>query len=87
MKLKFTNQEQLLQAIGEVLRTRRVAQGLSQEAFAEVVGLHRTYVGAIERGERNVTISNLSKISAKLGISLSLLIGEAEGLAQTRANG
>ncbi|MDO8049283.1 helix-turn-helix transcriptional regulator [Janthinobacterium sp. SUN211] len=87
MKLKSTNQEQLLQAIGEVVRTRRVAQGLSQEAFAEVVGLHRTYVGGIERGERNVTISNLSKISAKLGISLSLLTGEAEGLAQTRANG
>lgn len=87
MNLKFTNQEQLLQAIGEVVRTRRVAQGLSQEAFAEVVGLHRTYVGAIERGERNVTIGNLSKISVKLGINLSLLIGEAEGLAQTRANG
>jgi transcriptional regulator with XRE-family HTH domain len=60
--------------LGERIRRLRQAKGLSQEAFAERCDLHRTYVGAIERGERNFAIDNLEKIAAALGLSLSELL-------------
>ena len=47
----------LQRAVGRNLRAHRKAKGLSQEAFAEFIGMHRTYVGAVERGERNLTLS------------------------------
>lgn len=53
----------------------RRAKGLSQEAFADICGLHRTYVGAIERGERNVSLENIEKIAKALGISIASLFG------------
>ena len=46
----------------------------SQEDFAEHCNLHRTYVGSIERGERNVAILNIRKIAAALGLSMSKLL-------------
>lgn len=48
------------------LRTRRKAVGLSQEVLADLAGLHRTYVGGIERAERNVSIDNIAKLAAAL---------------------
>ena len=45
----------LQRAVGRNLRAYRQARGLSQEAFADVLGVHRTYMGGIERGERNLT--------------------------------
>jgi transcriptional regulator with XRE-family HTH domain len=56
-----------------VVRERRQRLGLSQERFAELCGLHRTYVGAIERGERNVSILNVAKIAKALGVPLHVL--------------
>lgn len=50
------------------VRRLRKAQGLSQEGFAEACGLHRTYVGAIERAERNVSIDNIERIAQALGV-------------------
>ena len=52
---------------GAVVRDYRKAQGYSQEAFADECGLHRTYIGAIERGERNVSIDNIARIAEALG--------------------
>jgi len=52
--------------------------GLSQEEFAAKVGLHRTYVGSVERGERNISINNLIKIANALSSRLSELVREAE---------
>ena len=60
---------------GAKVRKLRQAKGLSQEAFADICGLHRTYVGAIERGERNVSIENIEKIAKALGISIASLFG------------
>jgi len=60
---------------GAKVRKRRLAKGLSQEAFADICGLHRTYVGAIERGERNVSLENIEKIAKALGISIAALFG------------
>lgn len=51
------------------LRRLRTKLGLSQEEFAERCGLHRTYIGAIERGERNVTLKTLGHIAESLGVA------------------
>ena len=54
---------------GARVRALREAQGLSQEAFAEKCRLHRTYVGGIERGERNPSLKNIAALAAALGVS------------------
>ena len=63
-----------LREFGMRVRKLREAAGWSQEDFAEHCDLHRTYVGSIERGERNVAILNIRKIAAALGISMSKLL-------------
>ena len=66
----------ILAVLGNNIRRLRRADHLSQEQFAELCGLHRTYVGAIERGERNVTISTLEVIAKALNVSVpELLVG------------
>jgi transcriptional regulator with XRE-family HTH domain len=52
--------------IGRNLRAYRQARGLSQEAFAEVLGVHRTYMGGIERGERNLTLRSVERIATRI---------------------
>jgi DNA-binding XRE family transcriptional regulator len=54
--------------LGENVRRLRVKLGVSQEKFAEMVGLHRTYVGGIERGERNVSLLNIVEIARALKV-------------------
>lgn len=56
----------LQRTIGRNLRAYRVARGLSQEAFAEILGVHRTYMGGIERGERNLTLRTVERIAARI---------------------
>ncbi len=56
---------------GKALRERRRKLGVSQEEFADLCGLDRTYVGGIERGERNLALLNLEKLARALKISLS----------------
>jgi transcriptional regulator with XRE-family HTH domain len=58
---------------GKAVRQRRYKLGVSQEAFADLCGLDRTYIGGIERGERNVALINVEKIARALRISLSEL--------------
>jgi transcriptional regulator with XRE-family HTH domain len=58
---------------GKALRERRHKLGVSQEEFADICGLDRTYVGGIERGERNVGLANIEKLAKALKISLSEL--------------
>ncbi|MBF6558859.1 MAG: helix-turn-helix transcriptional regulator [Candidatus Binataceae bacterium] len=64
---------------GTRIRELRKERGLSQEAFADVCGLDRTYIGGIERGERNVSLTNISKIAAALNISASELFRFSDG--------
>jgi transcriptional regulator with XRE-family HTH domain len=64
----------LQRTVGRNLRAYRKAQGLSQEAFADVLDVHRTYMGGIERGERNLTLKSLERIAGRLGLDpLALL--------------
>jgi transcriptional regulator with XRE-family HTH domain len=64
----------LQRTVGQNLRAYREQRGLSQEAFAEVLGVHRTYMGGIERGERNLTLKSLERIAAQLSVDpLALL--------------
>ena len=58
---------------GERLKELRLARGLSQEALAFKSGMHRTYLGGIERGERNPSLKNIAVIAEALGVSLSQL--------------
>jgi transcriptional regulator with XRE-family HTH domain len=52
---------------------------LSQEAFAEVLDVHRTYMGGVERGERNLTLRSVERIAARIGVeALALLSPDAE---------
>jgi len=62
-----------LQSLGKRIKKMRGERSLSQEELAELAGVHRTYVGMIERGEKNVTVLSAQKISAALGISVSEL--------------
>ncbi|MGU3500899.1 helix-turn-helix domain-containing protein [Mycobacterium sp. C31M] len=54
---------QLQKIVGRNLRRYRLEHGYSQEAFADYMGVHRTYMGAVERGERNLTLQTLERIA------------------------
>lgn len=58
-------------AVGGRIRELRTARAMSQEALAERAGLHRNYVGSVERGERDVGIVAIAKLAAALGLSLA----------------
>lgn len=67
-------------ALGLAVRARRESMRISQEALAERAGLHRTYIGGIERGERNLSYMNLVAVAAALGVAAAQLVAEAEHL-------
>jgi transcriptional regulator with XRE-family HTH domain len=60
------------------VRLRRSKLGLSQEDLAERAGLHRTYVGSIERAERNVSIDNMEKLAVALATTIAALLTVSE---------
>jgi transcriptional regulator with XRE-family HTH domain len=68
----------LPERIGAALRRRREAQEISQEDFAEVVGMHRTYYSAIERGLKNIRLETLERLCTALRTRMWEVIKEAE---------
>lgn len=62
--------------LGRNLQTVRRARGLSQEQFAEHLGVHRTYMGGLERGERNLTLASLERLAAALEVDPLALLSE-----------
>jgi transcriptional regulator with XRE-family HTH domain len=75
-------QTALLQALGQRIRELRLKRGYSQEGFADLCGVHRTFMGAIERGETNLSFQNLVKVSTALEITLSQLLSGVEKKAK-----
>lgn len=61
---------------GEKVKTARKSCGLSQEDLASRAGLHRTYIGMIERGEKNITLINILKIASALNVNVNKLFGD-----------
>jgi transcriptional regulator with XRE-family HTH domain len=57
-------------AFGKILREKRLAKGLSQEALADMAGMHFTYVSSCERGERNISLANIAKLATAFGCSM-----------------
>lgn len=68
----------LRQRLGSAIRRLRTKAGYSQEAFADAVGVHRTYMGSVERGERNISLDNIERIARALGFTAGRLLAEAE---------
>lgn len=64
----------LQKRVGRNLRAYRLERGLSQEAFAEQLGVHRTYLGGLERGERNLTLRSLEQIAEQLETRIEKLL-------------
>lgn len=69
--------DSLKTALGSAIRARRTGLRLSQDAFADEIGMHRAYYSSIERGERNLTVNTLQRVAQGLGIKLSQLLKEA----------
>ncbi len=70
--------EEIVKKFGVIVRRLRSERGYSQEAFAHRSGLHRTYQGIIERGQKAVTLATAKKIAAALDLSLWELLREVE---------
>jgi transcriptional regulator with XRE-family HTH domain len=69
-------------AFGKAVRELRLAKGISQEKLAELADIHRTYVGDVERGTRNIALVNMTRLAAALGVPLSKLIERMERQAE-----
>lgn len=61
-------------SLGENIKKHRLERKISQEQLAYMCSLHRTYIGSVERGERNISLENIVAISRALGISASILL-------------
>lgn len=69
---------QLTRVLADNIRAYRKSNRISQEEFADICNLHRTYVGSVERGERNVTLRTLETFAAALGVSVPDLLTKRE---------
>lgn len=65
---------QILIDFGNKVRERRKKLGLSQEALADIAGVHRTYIGMIERAEKNITLENIGKLAKALKVEISEIL-------------
>ncbi len=67
MTVRHVAEGDLQRTVGENLRRYRSEHGLSQEAFADMLGFHRTYVGGLERGERNLSLRSVERLAESIG--------------------
>ena len=74
----ITHKANARQIFASNLRKERLKKSLSQEALADLAGLHRTYVGSVERGERNISIDNMERLAIALGCDLTELLKETQ---------
>ena len=69
---------EIIKVFGTNLRRYRIELGVSQEKFAEMCGLHRTYISDVERFQRSISLDNIQKIADALGVDTYKLFIEAE---------
>lgn len=79
--------KELQKALGQRVRQLRLKLGYSQEDFADHCGVHRTFMGTIERGETNLSFQNLARIAAGLGVTISKLVSGVERQAALLTRG
>lgn len=77
-KAQRNDSEGIRENFGARIRYLRLKAGLSQEVLADLCGLDRTYIGGIERGERNPSLINIGKIAAALRVPVLVLFDESE---------
>lgn len=70
--------DRVLSSLGVVLARIRRERGLTQESLSEATGVHRNYIGGIERGERSPTVETVSVLADSLGVSLGELFTQAD---------
>jgi transcriptional regulator with XRE-family HTH domain len=66
--------QEIQRSLGEKIRKLRAEKEFSQESFADECGLHRTYMGSVERGERNLTLKTLHTVASALGLTVAELL-------------
>ena len=76
----------LAKIVGQRIRNYRTQLGLSQEKLAELSGCHPTYIGQLERGEKNATLESIDKVASSLKISLSKLFENLGGESTNERN-
>ncbi|RYD68718.1 MAG: XRE family transcriptional regulator [Verrucomicrobiaceae bacterium] len=74
MKRERNNHLSARVRLAQRLRAERAARGISQEQLADLAGLHRTYVGSVERAERNVSIDNIEQLASALDLDIAVLL-------------
>ncbi len=77
---------EIAKAIGRRIRNYRTQLGFSQEKLAEISGCHPTYIGQLERGEKNATLESVEKISSALQITLSTLFEKIDNISESARN-
>ncbi|HIF6014038.1 TPA: helix-turn-helix domain-containing protein [Vibrio parahaemolyticus] len=70
----FPSMNEIRKQFGKNIKTYRQSLGISQEMLAEKASLHRTYIGSVERGERNISLENIVLLAKALGVSPSNLL-------------
>lgn len=80
----MTSARPLRARLGAVIQRRRAALGLSQEAFADRVGVHRTFMSTVERGRTNLSLDNLERIAQALGVPPGILLLDADTVEEER---
>ncbi len=75
-KISKMKKSDILEKFGEKLKEYRKLKGLSQEQLAEKANMHRTYIGMLERAEKNITLLNIEKIAIALEIKITDLINQ-----------
>ncbi|HEY9758818.1 MAG TPA: helix-turn-helix transcriptional regulator [Oculatellaceae cyanobacterium] len=78
MRKQKSYEEELAEAVSEVFRERRMLLGYTRQEVSRLTGLHRSYIGDLERSGRNISVSNLSRMAEALRISPSKLLAKAE---------
>ncbi|MFX3637408.1 MAG: helix-turn-helix domain-containing protein [Candidatus Pristimantibacillus sp.] len=76
----------ILKLLGQRIRDLRKALGLSQEELAEKAGCHFSYIGGIERAEKNISILNLEKIASALGVNVVELLSYGKHIRSNKSN-